>query len=263
VKVRTLRSKRRGSCKTFWITLACAGWSLNASAQAESAASVSAACVAHAERAQEFYVAGDVVQARAEVSLCAQAHCPALVRGDCESWLAEWEQPVVSSGTESGEGTAASQPSGDSSESTVRPAPVNTASTPKAPSPVTATRYENNQRPIWPWLATAVGVVSTVGFAYWGLNGRREAEMLADRCGYNRSCRQSEVDPVREKLILADVSLGAGLLAFGAAIWGFAANSSATQPQLEATNTRRQHPLNPSRPVIGVRGSSFTARFVF
>ncbi len=66
-------------------------------AHAEPMPSPAAMCVTQAERAQEFYHAGDLAQARAEVALCAQSHCPPLVRNDCESWLQEWDHPTTSS----------------------------------------------------------------------------------------------------------------------------------------------------------------------
>jgi hypothetical protein len=61
-----------------------------------------------------------------------------------------------------------------------------------------------------------VGVAALGSFAYFGLTGRAEASDLADGCGKNKMCREDQVSPVRTKLVLADVSLGVGLLSLGA-----------------------------------------------
>lgn len=221
-------------------------------ASAEEPTTPASLCVAQAERAQEFHKAGDVAQARAEVALCAQAHCPALVRNDCESWLHEWEQPITSSSS-----VPIDSPSqGNSTSRATPPAAIETNTL-----ETSAPNYDQSSPPIWPWVAMAVGVAGGVGFAYWGINGRREAERLADSCGLDRSCRKAQVDPVRNKLIFADVSLGVGIAAFGAAVLGFL-TSSDQAPVAQANHAATRKTMKRA-PALDIGASSVTARFVF
>lgn len=202
-------------------------------------------CVAHAERAQEFHHAGDFAQARAEVALCAQVHCPTLVRNDCESWLHEWAEPQ-------------NRPLPAPSTTAGRDAPLKETLPSTNPLPREAAQPSPR---IWPWLATAVGVAGGVGFAYLGLQGKREAETLADTCGRDKSCRESEVQPVRTKLLFADVSLGVGIVGFGVAILGFVTSGGDAQGSEHAGT---QRPASTSKqPTLQLGGSSVTARFVF
>ncbi len=99
-----------------------------------------------------------------------------------------------------------------------------------------------------------------LGLVYWGINGRRDAEALADTCGRTQSCRQLEVDPVRNKLIFADLSLGVGLVACGVAIWGFATGGSdnAAQPHGNSEQSATR-----TKATLELQGSSITARLVF
>lgn len=209
-------------------------------------------CVAQAERAQEFHRAGDLARARAEVALCAQTHCPALVRNDCEAWLKEWDQPVA--------------PAHANDES---PKPIEKPRAPSAPAPIAtslsdASRAdpERSSTAVWPWFSAAVGVAGVAGFTYWGLTGRREAEQLADGCGRDKSCTRAQVDTVRNKLIFADVSLGVGVLACGAAIVGFIVGATDQTP-IDERATRRAPRVAPLEPTFAFDGSAVTARFVF
>jgi hypothetical protein len=73
-----------------------------------------------------------------------------------------------------------------------------------------------------PWLTwplAGVGVVGIAGFAYFGLSA--EADQNAAKSGPNHCapyCGSSVVDPIRTKFLIADVSLGVGVAALGAAV---------------------------------------------
>jgi hypothetical protein len=73
-------------------------------------------------------------------------------------------------------------------------------------------------RPIpWPaFLFGGIGTAGLVSFGYFGLSGRAES-MNLESCG--RSCSPSDVSATREKLVLADVSLGISVLALAAAAY--------------------------------------------
>jgi hypothetical protein len=259
VKVSELRAQRHISRYSSWVCLLALSVQ-STTAQAQANPSPASLCVAQAEHAQEFYQAGDVAQARAEVALCAQAHCPPLVRDDCQLWLQEWDQPVASNHPVPAESSATPEPSHPPTDA-VTLEPTSTT-TPVEPVSETQPAY-NPPPPVWPWVASAVAAAGGAGFAYWGLSGRRDAATLADECGHNKSCRRAQVDPVHRTLIFADVSLGVGIIAAGAAIWGFATGSTHEQSPTNSGGTGRASSVAQARSSIEFSGSSFTARFVF
>jgi hypothetical protein len=82
---------------------------------------------------------------------------------------------------------------------------------------------------VLPYALVGVGVAALGSFTYFGIRGTSEADDLAAGCGATKSCSASQVDPVRHRLIAADVSLGISLLSLGAATWIFVARHSAKQ----------------------------------
>jgi len=72
-----------------------------------------------------------------------------------------------------------------------------------------------------------VGIVGIGMFAVFGLMGTSDKSTLEDDCAPN--CKEAEVDSVRTKLIVADISLAVGVvsLAAGAIIWATSGGSSA------------------------------------
>lgn len=81
-----------------------------------------------------------------------------------------------------------------------------------------------------PYALASVGVVALGGFAYYGIKGTSEADDLAAGCGANKTCSESQVDPVRRHLLIADISLGLSLVSLGAATWMFV-HRSASKPK--------------------------------
>ncbi|MGZ3478173.1 MAG: hypothetical protein ACXVCJ_26990, partial [Polyangiales bacterium] len=69
-----------------------------------------------------------------------------------------------------------------------------------------------------------IGVVGLVGFVGFGLSAKSQASDLRSSCA--PACAQSDVDGVKRKALFADVSLGIGLVAIGAATYFFIASSS-------------------------------------
>jgi hypothetical protein len=78
-----------------------------------------------------------------------------------------------------------------------------------------------------PYVFAGAGVLALGSFAYFGINGRSEASDLAAGCGATKSCSQAQVDPVKKKLLLADISLGIGLVSLGIAAWMFVTQEKA------------------------------------
>lgn len=97
--------------------------------------------------------------------------------------------------------------------------------TPQAPlaAPIVVPPPPPQRRKISPlaYMFGGVAVAALGSFTYFGLTGRAEAADLADGCGRTKTCRESQVTPVRTKLIIADVSLGVGLLSLGAGAYFF------------------------------------------
>jgi hypothetical protein len=69
------------------------------------------------------------------------------------------------------------------------------------------------------WAALGVSAATLGSFAYFGITGKSDLDHLREGCG--GSCDRSEIDAAWSKLIVADVSLGAAILAGGIATWLF------------------------------------------
>jgi hypothetical protein len=80
----------------------------------------------------------------------------------------------------------------------------------------------------------AVGTLALGSFAYFGITGRADAAELADGCGKNKTCSEGEVSKIRTKLLVADVSLGVGLVSLGAATYLFFAGNEKPAPAVTA-----------------------------
>lgn len=88
--------------------------------------------------------------------------------------------------------------------------------------------------PVLPMVLAGVGVVALGSFTYFGISGRKDASDLASSCGATKTCLQSQVDPIRNKLIVADVSLGVSLISLGIATYLFVTHHG-TKPNPAAT----------------------------
>jgi hypothetical protein len=73
-----------------------------------------------------------------------------------------------------------------------------------------------------------LGVVALGSFTYFGLTGKSDVSDLKNTCAPN--CEQSKVDSARSKLIIADISLGVGVVAIGVATWMILTNKSPAPP---------------------------------
>lgn len=81
--------------------------------------------------------------------------------------------------------------------------------------------------PVLPLVFGGVGLVALGSFAYFGVNGRGEAADLASGCGATKTCSDEQIDHVRRKLQLADISLGVSLVSFAIATWMFVSHERA------------------------------------
>jgi hypothetical protein len=69
----------------------------------------------------------------------------------------------------------------------------------------------------------AIGVVALGSFTFFGITGKGDvSDLRSSGCAPN--CDPAKVDAARNKLILADISLGVGVVALGVATWMVLAN---------------------------------------
>jgi hypothetical protein len=74
---------------------------------------------------------------------------------------------------------------------------------------------EKSGPPVTVWVLGGVGAVALGSFAYFGLTGASDASNLRNTCAPR--CSDSSVSNVRQKLLIADISLGAGVISLGVA----------------------------------------------
>jgi hypothetical protein len=228
-------------------------------------------CARDAETSQEHRDAGRLIQARERLRSCAREACPRAVRQDCRTWLAEvegilpslvllanddqgralhdvslqvdgkviakvldgkpvfldpgvhrlmltsaghdaWEQDIVVRTGEKNRslmavlrrtGASKSDGTGDSEGTTV---------------------------PAISWLLLGVGAAALGTGAYLGLDARADVADMRDTCA--PGCPSSDVDDARRQLLFADVALGTGLVAVGAATWFWVKGKPETPDQV-------------------------------
>lgn len=214
-------------------------------------------CADAAEDAQRQRDDGNYHRAREQLLACARAECPALVRSDCDRWLLEVDRegPTVVLGAKNDQGGdeidvevtmdgahLLSRLDGkpvlvDSGEhtftfaapdgSTASVRIVARAAEKARPILVTLSRALPESKPqartappslVLPLVVAGVGVAAIGSFAFFGLSARSDVDDLE---GCKPDCAKSRTDSVRTKLILADISLGAGLVAAGVATFLF------------------------------------------
>jgi len=83
---------------------------------------------------------------------------------------------------------------------------------PPAPAPPPP---EGRGVPTVSWVLGGIGLVGLGGFAYFGLTGKTELSNLRSSCA--PYCDQQQLDGVRSGMLVADISLGVGVLALGVA----------------------------------------------
>jgi hypothetical protein len=69
--------------------------------------------------------------------------------------------------------------------------------------------------PVATWVLAGVGLAALGSFGYFGLTGASDASNLRNTCAPR--CSSSSVSDVRQKLLIADISLGAGVISLAVA----------------------------------------------
>ena len=106
-----------------------------------------------------------------------------------------------------------------------------------------------------PYVVGAIGVVGIGAFAAFALAGKAGEHELRDR-GCAPLCDRGEVDAVRHKYLIADISLGVGVVALGAAAYLLLSGD-----HTPAASTTAARPALDLGPVAGGAGMTWSGRF--
>ena len=222
-------------------------------ADAKEAKAAKLACVTASDKAQSLRTDGKLVDAREQLLICAREICPGPVRKDCTRRLGELEDAlpsIVIAGKDSGgkdvidvrvtidgvvvleklDGKALSVDPGAHAfkfehgkeppvveQVLVHEGVKNRMLTVTFPVTAPPPRPEDRKPtvPLATWILGGVGVVGLGSFAFFGLGARSRAEELRTTCA--PTCAGSDVDSLKTRMRVADISLGVGVLALGGA----------------------------------------------
>jgi hypothetical protein len=96
-----------------------------------------------------------------------------------------------------------------------------------SPSIPATSRTTSGGPPVLTYVLGGIGVVAMGSFAFFGVTGKNDLHDLRDRCAPD--CADDEISKVKREMTVADVSLGIGIVALGAALvtWLVAGPSAA------------------------------------
>jgi hypothetical protein len=235
------------------------------------------ACFRSYELGQRLRRDGRMREARERLIACASDACPAGIRTDCAQWLVEVEAAtpsiIIFARTEDGADVSELHVSVDGKHLSdrldgkaipldpgrhrlrlegrglvpverdlllrereqSRSVLVEVARLADAPAP--------RREPAAVWVLGGVGVAALGAFAFFGLRGSSAQGELDER-GCKPDCPRDAVDGIRRDYLLANVGLGVGVLALGAAAYvHFSAAASGGSPSPAAHGTVAARPV--------------------
>lgn len=270
--------------RTALATVAAAALFASAPAHADERAD----CAGAADQAQQMRDEGKYRRAREHLLVCARDVCPAPIKRDCLDWLNQLESiaPTVVFAAKDGtrdltdvkvsvDGVVVAERldgkpvpmdlgahkvkfeyQGQSKEEDVvvgagqkgrnisvvfgAPPPV----APVTPPPPATDSGEGSLVPAF--IVGGIGILGLGSFAIFGLSGKGDVSDLEKTCKPN--CAQSDVDSARTKLIIADISLGVGIVALGVATYMIL-----TRPKIDA-GVKAASASAPPRPAKALDG---------
>ena len=238
-----------GSAVAIALAITTAGRNAHADAKGE-------ACVKAFESSQEHRGKGRMADALRDLEICSRSACPDVLRIPCTTWKGEIEnaRPVLafSITDETGEPTTEGEISVDgqppvsaSTEVPVAPGPHTIKATrsdrpPQEvkvtvasgehhrvsiafPAPVVVARtssrvvYVRTGPPTITYVLGGVSAVGLASFIGFGLGGRTEQKKLEETC--SPRCTDAETKTGERRYLIADVSLGVGLVSAGLAAY--------------------------------------------
>jgi hypothetical protein len=260
-----------------------------------SSARADATCISAYEQTQTLRKDGKPVAAKAQAAVCAQTSCPALLTKDCSKWLAELEAVIPSvildprsaaGGLRADvrvklDGVALAEKI-DGKPLVVEPGAHTFVfeADGAAPAERTITLHEgdknkkitvtlapaaeprSDERPIptGVWIFGGVSVVALAASAVFAIDALGKKSDL-DQC--KPRCAPDDVDSMSARFTMADVALGAGVMAGAAALYLFFTRPTAeANPANGAARTSAGGVAAPfATPLPGGGAVGFTTRF--
>lgn len=108
--------------------------------------------------------------------------------------------------------------------------------------------------PVAAWVFVGVTAVAAASFGYFGLTGQNDVANMRAPGGCAPNCQESQVDAAKTKLLVADVSLGVGVVSLGLAAFFFFRRGSAP-PRATALDLRPDVEAGPGGGVATLHGS--------
>jgi hypothetical protein len=119
---------------------------------------------------------------------------------------------------------------------TPKPAGTPAADVDVESSETTTTTDRTSLRP-WAYVAGGVGAAGVIGFAVFGALGKSRESDLKDSC--SPRCSSDDIDSVKSKYHLADISLGVGIVGLGTGVALFLLSQPAKHPQEDTARALR------------------------
>jgi hypothetical protein len=249
-------------------------------------------CASAADQAQQLRDEGKYRRAREHLLVCARDVCPAPIKRDCLEWLTQLESvaPTIVLGAKEGskdlsevkvfvDGVPVTEKldgkpmqmdlgkhtfkfeyAGQTKEEDFiigagqKNRNVSVTFSPAAPVVVAPPPpKETGEGSLVPALVVGgIGVIALGSFTIFGLGGKSDVDDLQSCKGH---CSEDSVNKARTKLIIADISLGVGIVALGVATYMII-----TRPKVD-TGVKTGHVSFDFGPVAGGAVGSLGARF--
>jgi hypothetical protein len=249
----------------FWILTLLAASTRAQEAAPIPSETLKAECATAYAETQRQRQEGKQIEALKNAVFCAQASCPELLVGDCTRWISELEAslPSIVFEARAADGGALSDvrvsidgallaAKLDGRALQVNPGEHQfvfehgaqrverrfvvvegrknqrlsvqfAAAGPAAPGPAPA---QSGSQGLHPGVIVSGGLalLGAAGFVYFGTRGNQRSDELESECAPR--CSDDELDPVRRDWLVADVSLGVGVVSLGALTWFLISGSS-------------------------------------
>lgn len=221
-------------------------------------------CVSASTAAQQEQKNGSYLAAKRQLEVCANPQCPSVVQSDCTKWLAEVLASMPSlvvvarlDGVDQRQARVLLDGHLWQAELSGRPEDIEPGQHELTVTVGTQTRFqkllvnvgeknrlvvfefatavtdgpgvESGRRfPLVPVVLSTVALAGVTTFAVLGLSGRVGLDaLLKQECAATKSCAPSAVAELQRRFLIADVALGAGVVAAAFATWQWIAWASA------------------------------------